>query len=132
MPPGQGNPGIVGDPGIGPSPVGTVPQYGVPDRFGYAPPPGTLGQTYLRRSRPIEENKHPRVGAVEVNLPEWVDVTAKGLKPKWTGKLWRLESDSLIPGVPHIFEIKASWGDGTQPQVRTVRLIMGRIVDLDF
>jgi len=111
---------------------GGIPQYSSTDRFGFAPPPGTLGQTYKRRSRPIEDTKHPRIGVVEVNLPEEVDVTAKGLKIKWTGKVWRLESDSLIPGIPHIYEVKASWGEGTQPQVRTVRLIMGRIVDLDF
>ena len=103
-----------------------------PERFGFAPPPGTLGQTYKRRSRPIEETKHPRVGVVEVHLPESVDVSAKGLKTKWTGKLWRLESDPLLPGIPHIFEINASWGEGGEPQVRTIRLIMGRIVDLDF
>lgn len=113
------------DPVPTPSHVGT-------DRFGFAPPPGTLGQTYKRRSRLIEDNKHPRVGAVEVHLPEEVDVSAQGLKTKWTGKVWRLESDPLLPGVPHIYEIKASWGEGSQPQIRTVRLIMGRIVDLEF
>jgi hypothetical protein len=102
------------------------------DRFGFAPPPGTLGQTYKRRTRVIEDTKHPRVGVVEVALPEGVDVTATGLKSKWTGKVWRLESEPLLPGIPHIYEIKASWGEGTEPQVRTVRLIMGRIVDLEF
>jgi hypothetical protein len=102
------------------------------DRFGFAPPPGTLGQTYKRRTRLIDDKKHPRVGIVDVYLPEEVDVTSPGLKTKWTGKCWRLESDPLLPGVPHIFEIKASWGDGTDPQYRTVRLIMGRIVDLEF
>jgi hypothetical protein len=126
------NGGIGDGSGINGAPLEMTPHLGNVDRFGYAPPPGTLGQTYKRRSRPLDENKHPRVGIVEVNLPEGVDVTAKGLKSKWTGKVWRLESDSLIPGVPHIFEIKASWGEGTQPQVRHVRLIMGRIVDLDF
>ena len=125
-----------------PLPVDGVPVHGAPvvlgttvgsvDRFGVAPPPGTLGQTYKRRSRPIEDNKHPRVGAVEVHLPEGVDVTAPGLKSKWTGKVWRLESDSLVPGVPHIYEVKASWGEGTPAQYRTIRLIMGRIVDLEF
>lgn len=102
------------------------------DRFGFAPPPGTLGQTYKRRTRVIDDNKHPRVGIVEVQLPEGVDVSATGLKSKWTGKVWRLESEPLLPGIPHIYEIKASWGEGTEPQVRTVRLIMGRIVDLEF
>ena len=117
---------------VGTSPVPTGTPVVLTDRFGVAPPPGTLGQTYKRRSAVIDESKHPRVGIVDVHLPEAVDVTAKGLKSKWTGKVWRLESDSLMPGVPHIYEVKASWGEGTQPQVRTVRLIMGRIVDLDF
>lgn len=114
---------VVGDP---------APGAVAADRFGLVPPPGTLGQTYKRRTRVLEDAKHPRVGVVEVNLPEGVDVTAVGLKSKWTGKVWRLESDALLPGIPHIYEIKASWGEGTEPQVRTVRLIMGRIVDLDF
>ncbi|WP_040592571.1 hypothetical protein [Schlesneria paludicola] len=128
---GGAAPGVNGVPlhGDG-TPITSVP--GVVDRFGIAPPPGTLGQTYKRRSRLLEDTKHPRVGVVEVYLPENVDVTAKGLKSKWTGKVWRLESDSLIPGIPHIYEIRASWGEGTEPQVRTVRLIMGRIVDLEF
>ena len=106
----------------------------VTDRFGVAPPPGTLGQTYHRRSRLIEDDKHPRVGVVEVNLSENYDVSARGLKSKWTGKVWRLESDPLLPGIPHVYEVKAEWGPegAREKEVRTVRLIMGRIVDLDF
>lgn len=124
--------------GVMVNPPGEIVQpYSPPGQFSYAPPPGTLGQTYLRRSRPIEDTKHPRVGVVEVYLPENVDVTGASLtgaslKTKWTGKVWRLESDPLLPGIPHIYEIKASWGEGTTPQVRTIRLIMGRIVDLEF
>ncbi len=128
----NGVPAVIDGSGNVGSNLETVPPHIVTDRFGFAPPPGTLGQTYKRRSRILEENKHPRIGVVEVYLPEEVDVTARGLKSKWTGKVWRLESDSLLPGIPHIYEIKASWGEGTQPQVRTVRLIMGRIVDLEF
>jgi hypothetical protein len=127
--PVPGNAPAMANPG---NPVDTPPAYGNVDRFGYGPPPGTLGQTYKRRTRLIDDAKHPRIGIVEVNLPEHVDVTAKGLKTKWDGKVWRLESDPLIPGVPHIYEVKASWGEGTEPQVRTVRLIMGRIVDVEF
>lgn len=104
------------------------------DRFGVAPPPGTLGHTYHRRSRLLEDKKHPRVGVVEVHLSENYDVSAKGLKSKWTGKVWELESDPLLPGVPHIFEIKAEWGPegARKKEVRTIRLIMGRAVDLEF
>lgn len=104
------------------------------DRFGVAPPPGTLGHTYHRRSRVLDEKKHPRVGVVEVHLSENYDVTAKGLKSKWNGKIWELESDPLLPGVPHIFQVVAEWGpaNARQREVRTVRLIMGRAVDLEF
>jgi hypothetical protein len=104
------------------------------DRFGVAPPPGTLGHTYHRRTRLLDDKKHPRVGIVEVHLSENYDVSAKGLKSKWTGKVWELESDPLLPGVPHIFEIKAEWGpeNARKKEVRTVRLIMGRAVDLEF
>jgi hypothetical protein len=113
-------------------PVELSPTYAPVDRFTVTPPPGTLGQTYKRRTSLIPDTKHPRVGIVEVHLPENVDVSARGLKVKWTGKVWRLESDPLVPGVPHIYEITASYGEGTTPQVRTVRLIMGRVVDVEF
>jgi hypothetical protein len=104
------------------------------DRFGFTPPPGTLGHTYHRRSRVLEDKVHPRVGIVEVHLSENYDVSDKGLKSKWTGKHWELVSDPLLPGVPHIFEIKAEWGPekDRKKEVRTVRLIMGRAVDLEF
>ncbi|MEK6262458.1 MAG: hypothetical protein AABP62_27990 [Planctomycetota bacterium] len=121
-------PGVPYGSGVISGPVGGT------DRFGVAPPPGTLGQTYQRRTRLIDDEKHPRVGIVEVHLSENYEVTAKGLKVKWTGKVWRLESDPLLPGIPHIYEIKSEWGPegAKQHQIRTVRLIMGRIVDLEF
>lgn len=109
-----------------------APPSGEVDRFGFAPPPGTIGQTYKRKTRLIDDKKHPRIGIVDVYLPEDVDVTSPGTKVKWTGKCWRLESDPLIPGVPHIYEIKAQWNENTEPQYRSVRLIMGRIVDLEW
>lgn len=104
------------------------------DGYGMAPPPGTLGQTYKRRSRPVDEEKHPRVGMVDVYLSENYEVTAKGMKVKRLDKVWRLESDPLWPGIPHIIEVKSEWGPegAKQQQVRSVRLIMGRIVDLEF
>ena len=75
------------------------------------------------------------MGVVLVHLPEQADVSARGLKVKWTGEVWRLESErALVPGVPHIFAVKAEWDTpaGTMTQVRWVRLIMGREVDLEF
>ena len=140
----------LGDPngdGLYHSPTDALPPSGQPlpaldpnapmsatDRFGVAPPAGTLGHTYHRRTRLLEDKKHPRVGVVEVHLSENYDVSGKGLKSKWTGKVWELESDPLLPGVPHIFEIKAEWGPegARKKEVRTVRLVMGRAVDLEF
>jgi hypothetical protein len=114
-------------------PITNLPFMGT-DRYGMSPPSGTLGQTYRRRSQLMEDEKHPRIGAVEVHLSENYDVSAKGLKSKWTGKLWRLESDPLLPGIPHIYDVKAEWGpEGAKNvQTRRIRLIMGRIVDLEF
>lgn len=104
------------------------------DRYGIAPPPGTLGQTYQRRSRLIDDDKHPRMAAVDVHLSENYDVSAKGLKAKWTGKVWHLSTEALLPGIPHIYEVKVEWGPegAKQSQIRTVRLIKNRIVDLEF
>ena len=127
-------PFVHGQPGPGFDPEAIREPMAGTDRYGIAPPPGTLGQTYQRRTRLIDDEKHPRVGIVEVHLSENYEVSAKGLKVKWTGKVWRLESDPLLPNVPHIYEVKSEWGPegAKQHQVRTVRLIMGRIVDLEF
>ncbi len=107
------------------------------NRHAVAPPPGTLGRTYQRRSTLMPDDKHPRMAAVDVYLPENVDVSARGLKSTWTGEVWRLEStEPLLPGVPHIYAIKAEKrgpdGKVTETDVRWVRLILGRIVDLEF
>ncbi len=107
---------------------------GITDRFGIAPPPGSLGRTYYRRTKPIDEKKHPRVGIVQVHLSENYDISSPGMKAKWTGKYWELESDPLLPGLPHIVEVAAEWGPegARQREVRTIRLIMGRIIDVEF
>lgn len=107
------------------------------NRYGLTPPPGTLSQTYQRRTTLMPDDKHPRDAMVEVYLPENVDVTARGLKPKWTGEVWQLAtSEPLLPGRPHIYAIRADWrdkeGNITKTEVRWVRLIMGRVVELEF
>ena len=115
-------------------PLETHAPDGITDRFGIAPPPGTLGRTYYRRTKPIEDKKHPRVSIVQVYLSENYDVSSPGMKAKWTGKYWELESDPLLPGLPHIVEIAAEWGPegARQREVRTIRLIMGRVMDVEF
>lgn len=122
--------------GLGAPATTAVPGPGV-NRYAVTPPPGTLGQTYRQRSALIPDEKHPRFAAVEVHLPEEVDVSARGLKSVWTGEVWRLESnDPLMPGRPHIYAIKAEKRDAAgkvvSTDVRWVRLIMGRVVDLKF
>lgn len=105
------------------------------NRWGVTPPPGTLGRTYLRRSTLVPDEDHPRKGVVVVKLPEEADVSGRGLKVKWTGEEWRLETaQPLVPGVPHIYAIRAEWDTptGRVEQTRWVRLIMGRVVDLEF
>ncbi len=103
--------------------------------WGSMPPAGTLGRTYQRRSALISDEEHPRMGVVLVHLPEHADVSARGLKVKWTGDVWRMETEyALLPGIPHIYAVKAEWDTpaGKMTQVRWVRLIMGREVDLEF
>lgn len=127
---------VVGD--YAPVPVNAGNQdRSVTNRFGVTPPPGTLGRTYQQRSRIFDDEKHPRMAAVDVYLPEDVDLSARGMKSVWTGKLWRLEAkDPLLPGVPHIYAIKAEkkskTGEVLSTDVRWIRLIPGRVVDLHF
>jgi hypothetical protein len=105
------------------------------NRWGIMPPPGTLGRTYKIRSALIPDEDHPRKGVVVVRLPEEADISGRGLKVKWTGEEWRLETaQPLVPGVPHIYAIRAKWDtpEGRVEQTRWVRLIMGRVVDLEF
>lgn len=106
------------------------------NRDGISPPPGTLGTTYQRRSRLVPDDKHPRTAIVDLwNVPESADINARGLKPRWYQDHWRLESETpLIPGIPHIYGIQVTKTiDGQKTvDVKWVRLIMGRIVDLDF
>ena len=99
------------------------------------PPPGTLGMTYRLRSALVDDEEHPRHAVVIVKLPEHADVQARGLRVKWTGQEWRLETAlPLVPGMPHIYAVKAEWDTphGRKVETRWVRLIMGRVVDLEF
>ncbi|MBI1349246.1 hypothetical protein GC163_23500 [bacterium] len=128
------NPGMPMAPAM---PQGNVAAVPGTNRYGLTPPPGTLSQTYQRRTTLIPDDKHPRYAAVDVSLPEKVDVTARGLKSIWTGEVWKLETEEpLLPGRPHIYAIRADWRDAegkiTKTEVRWVRLIMGRVVELDF
>ena len=117
-----------------------VPQLPMTPEVG--PPPGTLGQTYQRPMKPIPVDKHPRISIIDVRAPGATGVKVYGTneyrtKDGFTGfqdrknaDLWRLESEPLVPGIPHIYRVVAKYGETTQE--RYVRLVPGRIVTLDF
>ncbi|MCA8997025.1 MAG: hypothetical protein KDA80_08565 [Planctomycetaceae bacterium] len=108
-----------------------------------APPPGTLGRTYQLRSRPIPTKMHPRVGMVDIRVPGATEVlvhdlnefrtedSLDGFQDAYDPTVWHFESEPLLPGLPHIYRVEAKFPDG-QMQERYIRLIMGRLVELDF
>ncbi|MCA9024063.1 MAG: hypothetical protein KDA86_02500 [Planctomycetaceae bacterium] len=109
-----------------------------------ATPPGTLGQTYHLASRPVPATKHPRVGMIDVRastasfvIVRWtndsrMEETLKGYQDDQDPSIWHFESKPLLPGLSHIHRVEIyQGGPGSAPtDVRYVRLIMGRIVNL--
>ncbi len=109
-----------------------------------ARPPGTLGQTYHLDSRPIPADKHPRVGMIDVRansasfvVVRWtndfrMEESLKGFQDDNDPSIWHFESKPLLPGLKHIYRVEIyQGGPGSAPiDVRYVRLIMGRIVNL--
>lgn len=137
--PGQGYPGdLMGGPVTLPEMLSSVPVR-TPE---VAPPPGTLGQTYLRPTRPVPVDKHPRVsiiditanGATQIKVYGTNEYRTKdgitGFQDRRNASLWRFESEPLVPGVPHIYRVDAYFGESVQH--RYVRLVPGRIVTLEF
>lgn len=108
-----------------------------------ASPPGTLGRTYYRATRMVPAYKHPRVGILDVHVANAATVQVyhtspfreedllDGFQDYRNENLWRFESKPLIPGIPQIYRVEAVDSIG-QRKVRYVRLIAGRVVDLDF
>lgn len=108
------------------------------------PPPGTLGQTYDRPSRSIPADKHPRIGMIDVRVLGAQHVVVRDLKEFRTEEqlegfrdvqnphLWHFESKPLYPGLPHIYRVEAMMigPEGPRMEIRYVRLIMGRLVNL--
>lgn len=125
----------------GPLPIGQTPAPNPP-----SPPPGTLGRTYQVPSRPVPADKHPRAAMIDVNVRAAAEVVVQNTNPFRTEEqldgfrdakdpdLWHFTSEPLYPGLPHIYRVEANLkrpgGDVTE--LRYVRLIMGRIVRLDF
>lgn len=111
-----------------------------------APPPGTLGQTYLHPTRPVPADKHPRAGMLDVRAPGASSVSVQWTNPfrleeeldgfvdARDAALWHFEAPQLIPGNPQIYRVEARYGSGENctVQERYVRLVMGRIVEVSF
>ena len=109
-----------------------------------APPPGTLGQTYQRSSRPVPADKHPRAGMLDVRAPGATDVVVydvenfrsedrvDGFRNQDDAAMWHFESRPLIPGLPHIYRVVVRRGPGSNFEEKYVRLIMGRVVSVEF
>ena len=89
-----------------------------------APPAGTLGRTYIKTSRRIPWDKHPRTAMVEIEVDEallssvpqdlQLKITVQDVKEDLAplnglrrddGK-WHFESEPLLPGIPHIYRCK--------------------------
>jgi hypothetical protein len=103
------------------------------------PPPGTLGQTYLRQSWPIPKAEHPRTAIIQVSAPGFTLMQVDGLTDldgfQRPDGAWIFKTKQpLTPGVPHIYQVKAGYKNTEDPQwnVRTVRLIPGRVVTLEY
>lgn len=109
-----------------------------------APPPGTLGQTYFRSSRPVPADKHPRAGMLDVRAPGATDVVVydvenfrsedrvDGFRNQDDAAMWHFESKPLIPGLSHIYRVVVRRGTGNNFEEKYVRLIMGRVVSVEF
>lgn len=100
------------------------------------PPPGNIGTTYRRSSRKIPSDKHPRIAMLDVSVENAYDVWVDGFKSYRTKDgVWHLESkEPLVPGVPHVYNVRSKMGEEEDApfEYRTVRLIPGRIIDLQW
>ena len=128
------------NPQYGHRPTVRVPYHPHPvarKRVPVLPPPGTLGWTYRQPSRPIPEAEHPRTGMLEIHgLTSHCKVTVNQIEGfRGTDCIWYFKTKRpLVPGVPHIVTVRARVvRNGVLcDDVRVVRLIRGRIVDLSY
>lgn len=111
--------------------------YPGPALGGVAPPPGTLGYTYRRYTRPVPEDRHPRTAMLEVyGVPAGLKLTVHGMDGFVDAKgVWRFETEKPpVTGLSLVRQVLVWNEDGSlnQPLVRSIRLIQGRIVELDY
>lgn len=109
---------------------------------GIAPPPGTLGRSYSLPTKLIPAEKHPRIGMLEVRTTAGEVVVSdtnefreadevKVTQDEEDSTLWHVETKPLMPGQPHVYKVELVNG-GVTTDVRYVRLLRGRILELTF
>ncbi|WP_437192515.1 hypothetical protein [Planctomicrobium sp. SH527] len=157
--PSFGQPTIAPNYPMAPIPEGTlstdVPPTGVPGvgpgysgatATSWQPPPGTLGRTYQLKSRPIPVEMHPRSAIIDVRIKNATNVRVHdmnvnrtqdyltGFQDHENANMWHFTSEPLIPGLTHICRVEARFDgpEGEVVQERYVRLIMGRVIELEF
>ncbi|WP_437227059.1 hypothetical protein SH661x_000154 [Planctomicrobium sp. SH661] len=128
-------------------PTGVGPGYSAATATSWQPPPGTIGQTYQMKSRPVPVKMHPRAAIVDVRIPDAKNVRVhdmnvyrtqdflEGFQDDQDPSVWHFTSEPLIPGIPHIYRIEArvEGPDGEEKmEERWVRLIMGRVIEVSF
>jgi hypothetical protein len=112
------------------------------DPAGVSPPPGTLGRTYSLPTKLLPPEKHPRQAMLDIrSTAEEVVVSdtkefreegdIKSFQDEDDPTLWHFETKPLLSGVPHIYKVEMING-GVTTDVRYVRLIRGRILELSF
>jgi hypothetical protein len=122
-----------------PSTPAPQPQKIMKPAYAVLPPPGTLGQTYQRQSWPIPKDEHPRTAIIEVTAAGFTEMRVDGLADmegfQRPDGAWVFKSKQpLTPGVAHIYYVKAGYKNSPNEKwdVRTVRLIPGRVVTLEY
>ncbi|WP_437187700.1 hypothetical protein SH668x_001106 [Planctomicrobium sp. SH668] len=138
--------GSANAPPIGLMQPGVGPGYSAATATTWQPPPGTIGQTYQMRSRPVPVKMHPRAALVDVRIPGAKNVRVhdmnvyrtqdflEGFQDDQDSDVWHFTSEPLIPGLAHIYRIEAriNGPEGEKVEERYVRLIMGRVIEVSF
>lgn len=129
-----------------PAASGPGPGYSAATATTWQPPPGTIGQTYQMKSRPVPVKMHPRAAIVDVRIPNAKNVRVhdmnvyrtqdflEGFQDDQEPSVWHFTSEPLTPGIPHIYRIEArvNGPEGEKMEERFVRLIMGRVIEVSF
>jgi hypothetical protein len=105
-------------------------------RYPAPAPPGTLGHTYDMCSRPLPEDEHPRSAGLEIRTCDVARIDVEKMEG-YLGEdgLWHFTTEKpWIPGRPAIVKVvlERTTTDSLVKDVRTVRLVPGRILSLEF